>query len=123
MKSGLRILLVDDDDDVREVIRLNLELYLSNVIIVEANSGNSAFALFKSDNFDIIISDVRMPDGSGIDLLYLLRKGHPHFPIIFITAYSEVERADAMKQGANEMFSKPVNYKGLVRKILELTNK
>lgn len=71
--------------------------------------------------FDLVISDLRLPDSDGIDLLKWLKSTHPSLPLIMMTSYAEIQTAvQAMKLGAADYIAKPLNPDELLGKIKEL---
>jgi DNA-binding NtrC family response regulator len=112
-----RILVVDDEDAMREVLQMRLEQWGYQVRLAEDGiEGEKAAASFQPD---IVISDVVMPRISGIDLLRLLKSGDPRRPVILVTAQGSIDLAvEAMKQGAQDFITKPLDYPKL-KAILE----
>ena len=92
LQPQIRILVVDDLEDVREMLShlLPPQLRQFSVSIVEMPSGNSAITLLKrGEEFDFIISDYFMDDGSGVDLLLYLSEHHPNLPIVILTNHPQ----------------------------------
>jgi DNA-binding NtrC family response regulator len=107
-----KILVVDDEEAMREVLRERLEGWGFSVRV----SGDCESSVTGIDAFDpeLVITDVMLPDGSGVDLLTDLRESHPGLPVILITAHGSVDLAvEAMKQGARDFLTKPIDYKQL----------
>ncbi len=105
-------LIIDDEADIREL----LEITLTRMDIEAATAENihQAQTLLKQQEFNICITDMRLPDGNGLDLLQNLQLSHPKLPVIVITAHGNADIAvKAMKQGAFDFLSKPVDLKGL----------
>ena len=101
-----KILLVDDDKSGREVALFNL--LKVGYETVSAESGSEALSLFSRGDFDLVITDVRMPGLSGIELLRRIRKMAPDLPVIVITAFGDMETAmEAMREGACYFIVKP----------------
>jgi DNA-binding NtrC family response regulator len=75
-----RVLLVDDQPEVRRVVRRNL--VKAGYVVVEAWNGRIAFELARQSTFDLVISDVRMPDMDGLDLLAALHELDPDLPVV-----------------------------------------
>ena len=101
-----RILIVDDEEIICSVIaqRLTREGY-SCVI---AHNGKEAFEYFCKGNFSLIISDIRMPEKDGLELLRLVKAVRPNMKFIIMTAYAEIDVAvEAMHLGANDLLIKP----------------
>jgi DNA-binding NtrC family response regulator len=100
-----RILLVDDEDSIRETMSSLLKY--KGFDIVEARDGLEAFELFKGESFDLIISDIRMPKCDGFELLKMVKKSNPNFPFFIITGCCEMSEADLIKNGASRVLLKP----------------
>lgn len=113
---GLKVLLVDDEEDIVEVIQDRLEAYGFTVVI--AGTGLEALKKLSMEKFDGIFLDVKMPEMGGIEALEQIRKSDNHIPIIIITSSSTREAAiEAMAKGANEYVLKPFEWEELKAKI------
>lgn len=111
-----RILVVDDNELFRDSIVETLRR--QGYEIENAKDGPSAIELFESRGFDLVISDMKMPGMTGIELLEQIKKLNSEIPFLIITAYGAIETAvDAMKKGAYDFIQKSDN---LLRE-LELT--
>jgi len=118
MTSKGKILAVDDEKALCNILALNLED--AGFEVTQAHSGNEAFKLVREKQFDLIVSDIRMPDGDGIDLLSRVKDNDPLLPVVlFITAFGDITVAEAYNLGAEAFFKKPVDYDQLVAKIEE----
>jgi len=107
-----KILVVDDEAAMREVVQMRLMEWGFDVCLAE--DGIQGKELAESYDPDIVISDVIMPQISGMDLLRVLKAGNPDRPIILVTAQATVDLAvEAMKQGANDFITKPIDYSKL----------
>ena len=105
--SKKRILLVEDDESVRRSL-CTLFKQKTDYVVSEAASVASALALLEDMHVHCIISDFRLPDASGIDLLRTVREKDSKTPFIIITGYGTISIAvQAMKEGANEFITKP----------------
>jgi DNA-binding NtrC family response regulator len=101
-----RILVVDDEAHMRKILATILS-QLSHEV-VEAEGVKSARLKLETSRFDLLITDQRMPDGEGLDLLAFTRELDPTLPIVFFSAYATVELAvDAMRLGAFDVIPKP----------------
>ena len=106
--SEARILFVEDDAAGRELGSYNLRKAGYDVDAVA--SGEEALARFSPDVHALVITDVRMPGISGMDVLRSVKEKAPDVPVLVITAYGSVETAvEAMKQGAADFVGKPFN--------------
>jgi len=103
-----RILFVDDDRAGREVALFNLRK--AGYRVTAASDGQEGLSLFSPEKFDLVVTDVKMPGISGIDLLRKIRSLAPDVPVLVITAFGNVETAvEAMKAGAYDFIGKPFN--------------
>ncbi len=116
MAKKKKILLVDEEVDILEPLAFNLET--CGYEVVTAESGNNAFELFRKKEFDAIITDIKMPDGNGIELLKNIKLNKPLCPVVsFITGYSDLTLRQAFHLGASSTFSKPFDFDELRNKI------
>lgn len=105
-------LIVDDEADIRELIEMTL-LPLG-VTCQLAETLSEARALLKRQTFNLCITDLRLPDGSGLDLVAHIQKQYPNLPVAVITAHGNVEIAvEALKLGAFDFVSKPFELSAL----------
>jgi DNA-binding NtrC family response regulator len=109
-----RILIVDDDPFFLRVIT---RILARERFEVEAASGaQEAVRILNGQKFDVIVSDLRLPDGDGISLVESLRQAGDSTPVVILTAYGEVDSyLEAMNAGANEYLNKPVRSEDLIR--------
>ncbi len=121
MDEKQSILLVDDDQEFRKAMKKMFER--SGYSVTLAADGQEALNILSKDTFDLIISDLRMPNLNGMQLMEELKKKNVKIPVIFITAYGEVESyMDLMNLGAFEYINKPVKGQEILnvaRKALE----
>ena len=106
------ILVVDDETAVREVLQVRLTDWGYDIELAE--DGASAREAVERVQPDLVISDVVLPDASGLDLLDLLRGPAPGRPVILITAFGSIDAGvEAMKRGALDFLTKPLDYEKL----------
>ncbi|MHC4994528.1 MAG: sigma-54-dependent transcriptional regulator [Planctomycetota bacterium] len=87
-------------------------------IVTAVNDGREAFSLILDQPFDIVITDVRMPEMDGVTLLGNLQRTAPQTPVIVITAFATVEDAvSTMRAGAFDYLQKPIDFDGLLAKV------
>jgi DNA-binding NtrC family response regulator len=111
-----RVLLVDDDPGVSEVLGLLLER--ESYAVSQAATRKQAIALVESREFDVVVTDLKLPDGTGLDVIAGVRSRRPRLPIIMITSYSSMESAiDALRAGANDYVIKPFDNDEFLRAI------
>ena len=112
----LSILVVDDEPDLRST--LSHALNRSGYSVVGAANGVDALEKFKSANFNLVISDVKMPEMSGMELLSSIKKMSPQTPVIMISAFGTVSNAvAAMQQGASDYILKPFSFEILEKTV------
>lgn len=116
MAEDRRLLLVDDDVTAMELIR---ELLAPQDMDVEFSSSfDEAVEKLRQSNYQVIVSDIKMPGKSGVDLLDFCVNQYPEVPVIMLTGYATVQSAvEALKKGAFDYLSKPVQIEALVMAI------
>ena len=111
-------LIVDDEPDIREL----LEITLARMGIETQSAANLAAAraqLAHSQTFQLCLTDMRLPDGSGLELVKLIGEQRPQLPVAVITAYGSMETAiEALKLGAFDFVSKPIDI-GILRNLVK----
>jgi DNA-binding NtrC family response regulator len=111
-----RILVVDDDPYFLRV--LSRILSGENFQVKTAEGATQAAQVLGQDTFDVVVSDLRLPDGDGLTILQELRRAGADTPVVILTAYGEVESyIAAMNAGATEYLNKPVKGDELVEVI------
>jgi two-component system response regulator PilR (NtrC family) len=122
MTEARSALIVDDERDIRELLVLTLGRM--GLRTDTAASLGDARALLASNRYGLCLTDMRLPDGSGIDLVGEISSQYPQTPVAMITAFGNVEAAvEALKAGAFDFVSKPVDLavlRGLVQRALDL---
>ncbi|MCC5648672.1 response regulator [Nostoc sp. XA013] len=120
---GLQALLVDDDADSRELIAFLLQQY--GFQVTQAQSADDALSILEQAKFDLLISDIGMPDMDGYTLIRQIRKLSPSrgrkIPAIALTAYAgEINQKLAIAAGFQQHISKPIDPEILMRLILDI---
>jgi two-component system response regulator PilR (NtrC family) len=111
-----RALVVDDEPDIREL--LGITLGRMNIEVKTAGDYASAIRTLGSERFDLVLTDMRLPDGDGLDLVEWIQANRPGLPVAVITAHGNVEAAvRALKLGAFDFISKPLDLAALRRLI------
>ena len=108
MGQRQKVLVVDDEPDIREL----LEITLGRMKLETFSARNvaEALALLKRETFDLCLTDMRMPDGSGLELVQYIQQRYPQVPVAMITAYGSLDTAiNALKAGAFDFLTKPVD--------------
>lgn len=105
-------LIVDDEADIRELLSMTLERM--DVDSCEAETISDAKQLLESNTFNLCITDMRLPDGNGLELIREINKNHPSIPVAMLTAHGNMDTAiEALKSGAFDFINKPVELKTL----------
>ena len=116
-----RILIADDDEMMRDSVAATLARLGHSV--AAASDGAAALARLDAEAFDLLLSDLKMPRMTGIELLEEAKKRRPNLPVVLMTAFATVRTAvDAMKLGAYDYLQKPFeadDLKHLVDRTLE----
>lgn len=108
LQEHLKILIIDDDPSIRNM--LSIVLKKQGYEVSAAHNGENAMDFLKKGAFDLVISDIKMPDISGIELLKKIKTLNSGIPVIMITAYASANDAvEAMKLGAEDYITKPFN--------------
>ena len=110
------VLVVDDEPDLLELVSLTLSRM--NLSTRTAADLGSARRLLRSERFDLCLTDMRLPDGDGLDLVAWIQENRAALPVAVITAHGNVESAvRALKLGAFDFVSKPLDL-GVLRKLV-----
>jgi len=121
MKKG-KILLIDDEQSILKVISTILKN--ENFDVITAKSKKEALQKINNIKFDIVLSDFRLPDGTGMEILEYFRDKNRTEPFIMITAYGSINGAvEAIKKGANHYIAKPIDADNLIEIINFYINK
>lgn len=105
-------LIVDDEADIRELLSMTLERM--DVDSCEAETISEAKQLLESNTFNLCITDMRLPDGNGLELIREINKNYPSIPVAMLTAHGNMDTAiEALKSGAFDFINKPVELKTL----------
>ncbi len=115
-------LIVDDEPDILELLEITLERM--EVSASRATNLKQAYELAENHDFGLCLTDMRLPDGNGIELVRFMQQHHPNVPVAMITAHGNMDSAiEALKAGAFDFVSKPVDLqvlRNLVNKALSL---
>ncbi|MEN8117451.1 MAG: response regulator transcription factor [Bacteroidota bacterium] len=114
--TSFNILLVEDDEALRFIVKDNLEQNEYKVSVAE--DGEIALELFEKNNFDLIVLDVMLPKKDGFQVAEVIRKTNDHIPIIFLTARSMTEdKITGLTIGGDDYIPKPFSMEELLLKI------
>lgn len=111
------ILLVDDDDDLREALAEQLVM-TEDFEVFEADSGSAAMSRVKEQLYDLVILDVGLPDTDGRELCRLMRKQGVKAPVLMLTGHdSDADTILGLDAGANDYVTKPFKFPVLLARI------
>jgi len=109
----ITILVIDDKKDIVELIEIILKMNGLNVI--KATSSKAAINKLKKQKVDLVISDIGMPDIDGFKLLDIVKKIHPHIPVVLMTGYYDIfSEKIALAKGAKAFLPKPFRAEELI---------
>ena len=115
-KENDRILVADDDTVIREGLRRILTAEGYDVETV--SNGRAALERLEQQRFKLLVTDLKMPGMSGLEVLQSLRACQPELPVVLITGYAAIDNAvEAMKNGATDYLSKPFSNEEIVCKV------
>jgi len=119
-----KILVVDDEVDMLMLLRMLIEDN-TEFGVETTNNPSEALKLFSQQNFDLVITDFKMPGMDGLELFDELQGIKPEVPVIVITAYGSLEASDlAMEKGVSDFITKPFRKDNIlftIKRVLELT--
>ena len=125
MALGLkRVLIVDDEETLTWSMAKSLSKDKDKYEVMIANDGREALQLLKASRIDLVISDIRMPDINGLDLLVMIKKEYPETKVIIMTAYgsSDVQK-EANQRGSLFYIEKPFEISDIRKIIIDLIGK
>lgn len=112
MKKKLEILIVDDEPDIRELLEITIGRM--GLKTAAADSVTSALELLGKREFSLCLTDMKLPDGSGMDIIAHIQQNLPQVPVAMITAFGSIETAiGALKAGAFDFITKPIDLERL----------
>jgi CheY-like chemotaxis protein len=118
--TGRTLLVVDDEADLRDIVASELEFMGAKVF--QAENVASAKKILDDQSIDLIVSDIRMPGGTGIELLeYVKNKNVSSPPVILITGFADITMEDAFDKGAEALVNKPFKLDDLINLAVKYT--
>ena len=116
MTAPLRVLVIDDEPAIRRFLRVSLAA--QGYLVLEADSGESGYALLQRNTVDVVILDLGLPGVSGLDILERLREGGSSVPVIVLSSRSdEGGKVTALDMGADDYVTKPFGMDELLARI------
>ena len=121
MQSPKRRILCVEDQETCEVLDLLLSYSDYDYVLRTATTAAEGLQLAQHEHFDLCLLDLRLPDGSGLELCRQIRSLHPHTPILFYSTIAyEAYRQEALHAGAQEYLVKPQSMSALIELIARL---
>lgn len=118
----MRILLVEDEDQIRKLVKMNLQL--EGYEVVEAIDGPQALSIINSQHFDLILLDIMLPEINGYQICEQIRLRNKKVGIIFLSARDSTEdRILGLKLGADDYITKPFNLEELLLRVQNLAKR
>ncbi len=116
------LLVAEDEESLREALKLNLELEGYEVTTVD--NGPGVIKMVKNEYFDLIVLDIMLPDMDGITVCETIRMQHNDVPILFLSARnSSADRVEGLKKGGDDYLTKPFNLEELLLRVDKLVTK
>jgi DNA-binding NtrC family response regulator len=112
---GYRVLVVDDEEEVVEI--LAEFLMEEGFEVVGSRSAEEALAIFRKDDVDLVVTDVRMPGIDGVEMAKEMRERKPDIPIIFVSAYVDFSELKGMIEGSFSFFHKPFDLSDILEEV------
>ena len=101
-----KILVVDDEPNITEILEIAFQE--DGMDVIKSGSGRDALNILREQDVDIVVSDIKMPDISGVELLSIAKEFSPDTVFIMITAFASTETAiEALQHGAFDYITKP----------------
>ena len=120
-----RVLIIDDEPDIRELLEITLDRM--GLDTYSASTVGDALAQLNESNFHLCLTDMKLPDGEGLDVIQYIQEHQPQLPVAMITAFGSTEIAiAALKAGAYDFVNKPIaidRLRSLVESALKLDEK
>ncbi|MGH2564116.1 MAG: response regulator transcription factor, partial [Ginsengibacter sp.] len=122
MQKKLSILLVEDEENLQDTLRLNFEM--EGYEVTSAYDGFEALKAIHNEYFDLIILDVMLPEIDGISVCENIRLSNTEMPILILSAKnSSTDRVTGLKKGADDYLTKPFDLEELLIRVKKLINK
>lgn len=115
--SEITLLIVDDEEPLRKAIEFDFKRKGFNVL--GAANGREAFDIVLQHKVDVVLTDVRMPGGDGIELLDRIRENNTTLPVVmFVTGFADISPEDAYHRGVDAIIAKPFDRKALLNAVI-----
>jgi DNA-binding NtrC family response regulator len=121
MNSVKKMLIVDDEETLTYSLYQSFILSQNNYEVVTAASGEEAAERLAETEFDLVITDIKMPGMDGLELLSQIKEKYPRTEVIVMTAYGSLEKKEeALEKGAHFYIEKPFEIREIKQLVMEL---
>jgi CheY-like chemotaxis protein len=121
LKDSKKVLIVDDEETLTWGMAKSLSKDKDKYEVMVANNGREALNILKREKIDLVISDIRMPDINGLDLLVKIKKEYPHTKVIIMTAYGSPDvQKEANRRGSLYYIEKPFEISDIRKIIIDM---
>ena len=118
--NGRRVMVIDDENIVGKMIKINFEK--DGYVVETFLEGKPAHKRLKGEKFDVVITDLKMKDIDGMEVLKVIKEEAPETKVIMITAFASLDASlEALRKRADDFFSKPVKIAELKASVKKLT--
>lgn len=118
--SKIRILIVEDDELTAQAIEQSLKICCAKIYI--ANNGLTGYNIFETQEIDVVVSDINLPQMDGFEMIHAIQQRSPHLPIIIMTSYDTSEHIlESINVGAYHFLRKPIRIEELQIALLMVT--
>ncbi|OGS47014.1 MAG: hypothetical protein A2539_09225 [Elusimicrobia bacterium RIFOXYD2_FULL_34_15] len=118
----MKILVVDDDAETREILKVFLESEGYHVFLLD--KGEAVVKKIASETYSLLLLDIKLPDADGVEILKKVHKIDAELPVMMITGYKDAEKViEAFREGAVDCILKPFNFEYLRTKIVSEARK
>lgn len=116
MSTKNTVLIVDDEASLRNALVFDFKR--RGFTVLDAENGTQALEIVEKNKLDLVLTDIRMPNGNGVELLDAIKARNPDLPIVmFITGFADLTLEDAYDKGADAVFAKPFDRKLLLETV------
>ncbi|MBL7686578.1 MAG: response regulator [Bdellovibrionaceae bacterium] len=118
--EGIKVLVVDDEEDLREI--LSEDFANAGATVFTAKNGREAFEIIKRETPEVVLSDVRMPGGDGVELLKQIRtlsQDPPPF-VFLLTGFADIQAEETIALGGQGLVAKPFNLRQLRERVIQI---
>ncbi|MBW1806758.1 MAG: response regulator [Deltaproteobacteria bacterium] len=118
MKESMKVMIVDDEEDLITTLVERLEIRGFDVVGLQ--TGQQAIEQLKQRSFDVVVLDVKLKGEDGVEVMKLIKHDHPTLPVILLSGHMSQESSEeGFRAGAIDYLIKPINIEDLIKKLQE----